>query len=151
MPLEMLAELLEENRGGVWYLPDPVDAKGVQALAKRNGFAYFHIDGKNIARKEQLLNHLATALHFPKDFGHNWDALEECLTDMDWVDAEGYVIYYEHIEALQATGDQLDTFVEILRDAVQSWKEDDTAMVVLLTGGKPPKGVKRLKKEAEAD
>ena len=151
MPLEMLAELLEENRGGVWYLPEPVDAKAVQTLAKRNNFAYFHIDGKNIARKEQLLNHVATALHFPKDFGHNWDALEECLTDMDWVDAEGYVIYYEHIEALQATGDQFDTFVEILRDAVQSWKEDDTAMIVLLAGGKPPRGVKRLKKEAEAD
>ena len=151
MPLEMLAELLEENRGGVWYLPDAVDAKGVQSLAKRNNFAYFHIDGKNIARKEQLLNHVATAMHFPKDFGHNWDALEECLTDMDWVDAEGYVIYYEHIEALQATGDQFDTFVEILRDAVQSWKEDESAMIVLLTGGKPPKGVKRLKKEAETD
>jgi RNAse (barnase) inhibitor barstar len=151
MPLELLADLLEENRGGVWYLPEPVDAKGVQALAKRNSFAYFHIDGKNIARKEQLLNHVATALHFPKDFGHNWDALEECLTDMDWVDAEGYLIYYEHIEGLQATGDQFDTFVEILRDAVQSWKEDDTAMIVLLAGGKAPKGVKRLKREAEAD
>jgi RNAse (barnase) inhibitor barstar len=151
MPLEMLADLLEENRGGVWYLPEPVDAKGVQALAKRNSFAYFHIDGKNIARKEQLLNHVATALHFPKDFGHNWDALEECLTDMDWVDAEGYLIYYEHIEGLQAAGDQFDTFVEILRDAVQSWKEDDAAMIVLLAGGKAPKGVKRLKREAEAD
>jgi RNAse (barnase) inhibitor barstar len=151
MPLELLADLLEENRGGVWYLPEPVDAKGVQALAKRNSFAYFHIDGKNIARKEQLLNHVATALHFPKDFGHNWDALEECLTDMDWVDAEGYLIYYEHIEGLQATGDQFDTFVEILRDAVQSWKEDDAAMIVLLAGGKAPKGVKRLKREAEAD
>jgi len=151
MPLEMLADLLEENRGGVWYLPEPVEAKSVQALAKRNGFAYFHIDGKNIARKEQLLNHVATALHFPGDFGHNWDALEECLTDMDWVDADGYLIYYEHIEGLQGAGDQFDTFVEILRDAVQSWKEDDSAMIVLLAGGKPPKGVKRLKKEAEAD
>jgi RNAse (barnase) inhibitor barstar len=151
MPLEMLADLLEENRGGVWYLPEPVEAKSVQTLAKRHGFAYFHIDGKNIARKEQLLNHVATALHFPKDFGHNWDALEECLTDMDWVDADGYVIYYEHIEGLQAAGDQFDTFVEILRDAVQSWKDDDSAMIVLLSGGKPPKGVKRLKKEAEAD
>ena len=152
MPLEMLAELLEENRGGVWYLPEPIDAKGVQTLAKRNNFAYFHIDGKNISRKEQLLNHVATALHFPKDFGHNWDALEECLTDMDWVDAEGYLIYYEHIEGLQAAHpDQLETLVEILRDAVQSWKEDDAAMIVLLAGGKAPKGVKRLKKEAEAD
>ena len=97
------------------------------------------------------LAHVA-ALHFPNDFGHNWDALEECLTDLEWEDASGYVIYYEHIQALQdAHPDQFDTLVEILRDAVASWKEDDTAMIVLLAGGKPPKGVKRLKKEAEAD
>ena len=151
MALEALESLLEANRGGVWSLPARADPKAVQSVAKRAGYAFFHIEGKNISRKEQLLNHVATAMHFPKDFGHNWDALEECLTDMDWVDADGYVIYYEHIEALQATGDQFDTFVEILRDAVQSWKEDDTAMIVLLTGGKPPKGVKRLRKEAEAD
>ena len=145
MPLEMLADLLEENRGGVWYLPEPVEAKSVQALAKRHGFAYFHIDGKNIARKEQLLNHVATALHFPGDFGHNWDALEECLTDMEWVDADGYVIYYDHIDALMsAHPDQFATLVEILRDAVASWKEDGTAMVVLLSGSKAPKGVGKL-------
>ena len=149
MPLEMLADLLEENRGGVWYLPDPVDSRSMQTLAKRNAFAYFHIDGKNIARKEQLLNHVATALHFPTDFGHNWDALEECLTDMEWVDADGYLSYYEHIEGLQsAHPDQFETLVEILRDAVASWKEDDTAMIVLLAGGKAPKGVKRLKEAA---
>jgi RNAse (barnase) inhibitor barstar len=149
MPLEMLADLLEENRGGVWYLAEPVDTRSLQTLAKRSGFAYFHIDGKNIARKEQLLNHVATALHFPTDFGQNWDALEECLTDMEWVDADGYLIYYEHIEGLQsAHPDQFETLVEILRDAVSSWKEDDTAMVVLLAGGKAPKGVKRLKEAA---
>ena len=149
--LDVLADLLEDNAGGVWYLPEPVDGRQLQSLAKKSGFAYFHIDGKNVARKEQLLNHVATALHFPSDFGHNWDALEECLTDMEWVDASGYLIYYEHIESLQeAHPDQFDTLVEILRDAVASWKEDDTAMIVLLTGGKVPKGVKRLK-EATAD
>src|SRR5215212_1935797 len=133
MPLEMLADLLEENHGGVWYLPEPVDAKRVQALAKRNGFAYFHIEGKNITRKEQLLNHVATALHFPKDFGHNWDALEECLTDMEWADAD--VVFYDHIDGLLAAHpDQFETFVEICRDAVASWKEDDKAMLVLLSG-----------------
>src|SRR6478672_10553049 len=152
MALAALESVVEADKGGVWFLPSPVDAKHVQAAAKRAGFAFFHIEGKTISRKEQLLNHVATALHFPNDFGHNWDALEECLTDMEWEDASGYVIYYEHIEALQeAHPDQFDTLVEILRDAVASWKEDDTAMVVLLAGGKPPKGVKRLKKEAEAD
>jgi hypothetical protein len=51
---------------------------------------------------------------------------------------------------LNAHPDQFETLVEILRDAVGSWKEDGTAMVVLLAGGKPPKGVSKLK-ETQAD
>jgi len=146
MALEALQSLLEENRGGVHFVPGNPDAKALQKLAKSAGYAFFHIDGKNIARKEQLLNHAATAMHFPKSFGHNWDALEECLTDLEWVDGDGYLIYYDHIDGLlNDHPDQFETLVEILRDAVASWKEDDEAMVALLSGSKAPKGVAKLK------
>ena len=150
MSLDALESLLEGNRGGVWFLPSHESPKAIQAAAKRAGFAFFHVEGKNIARKEQLLNHVATALHFPKHFGNNWDALEECLTDLEWIDADGYVLYYDHIDALmEAHPDQFETLVEIVRDAVASWKEDGTAMVVLLSGTKAPKGVSRLKEKPE--
>ena len=149
MSVTTLESVLEESRGGVWFLPAHKEPRSLQKLAKSQGFAFFHVEGKNIGRKEQLLNHVATALHFPGDFGHNWDALEECLTDMEWVDADGYVIYYDHIDALMAAHpDQFATLVEILRDAVASWKADGTAMVVLLSGSKAPKGVPRLGEQA---
>ena len=150
MPLQAIESVLEDGRSGVWFLPKPEEQRKLQAAAKKAGYAFFHIDGKNISRKEQLLNHVATALHFPGDFGHNWDALEECLTDLEWVDAEGYVIYYDHIDSLlTAHPDQFETFVEIVRDAVASWKEDGEAMVVLLSGAKPPKGVAKLSAKEE--
>ena len=150
MPLQALETMLEENRGGVWFLPGHLEPRAVQKTAKAASFAYFHIEGKNIARKEQLLNHVATVLQFPNHFGQNWDALEECLTDLEWVDGDGYVIYYDHIDGLLGTHpDQFETLVEILRDAVASWKADGTAMVVLLSGTKAPKGVGRLKAKEE--
>lgn len=146
MPLEAIQSLLEDARGGVWFLPRPLEAKSLQAAAKRAGYAFFHLDGKNIERKEQLLNHVATVLRFPNHFGQNWDALEECLTDLEWVDGDGYLIYFDHIDGLlSAHPDQFATFVEIVRDAVESWKEDGEAMVVLLSGAKAPKGVSKLK------
>jgi RNAse (barnase) inhibitor barstar len=149
MPLEALASLLEEPRGGVWFLPEHADPKAVQKLAKAEGLAFFHIEGKNIGGKEQLMTSVATALRLPKHFGKNWDALEECLSELE-DGADGYVIYYDHIDTLLgAHPDQFETLVEILRDAVASWKEDDTAMVVLLSGSKAPKGVSRLKDGAE--
>ena len=65
--------------------------------------------------------------------------------DMEWAEADGYVIYYDHIDPLlEAHPDQFETLVEILRDAVASWKEDGTAMVVLLSGSKAPKRVAKL-------
>lgn len=145
MALDAVRSLLEEKRGGLWFVRDPVDVKGLQRLAKAGGFAFFHIDGKSIAGKEQLLNSFATALGLPKHFGHNWDALEECLVDLG-VDADGYVICYDHIDGLLAAHpDQFETLVEIFGDAIASWKEDDTPMVVLLSGTHAPKGVAKLK------
>jgi len=150
MGVEAVESLLEDAHGGVWFLPNRIEPKSLQSAAKRAGFDAFVIDGSKIARKEQLLNAAALALRFPKDFGHNWDALEECLTDLEWVDGEGFLIYYDHIDGLlEAHPDQFETLVEILRDAVASWKEDGTAMIVLLSGAKPPKGVSKLKASAD--
>jgi RNAse (barnase) inhibitor barstar len=145
MALDALASLLEAKRGGVWFLADPVEPKAVQKLAKARGFAFVHFDGKNIAGKDQLMNHVATALRLPKTFGRNWDALEESLVDLEWVDDDGFLIYYDHIDPLlNAHPDQFETLVELFRDAVGSWKEDGTAMIVLLQGTKAPKGVSKL-------
>lgn len=145
MPLDALNGLLEDERGGVFFLPRHAAPAEVQAAARRARFAYFHVEGKNVTRKEQLLAHVATALRFPEYFGDNWDALEECLTDLSWIDAPGYVIYFDHIDLLlEKHPDQVETFVEICRDAVGSWKEDGTAMIVLLSGAMAPKGVAKL-------
>ncbi len=146
MPLAALEPLLEARQGGVFFLAAHADPKAIQKQAKAHGFASFHIEGKTIARKEQLMNQLATSLGLPKHFGHNWDALEECLNDMEGVEGDGFVIYYDHIDPLlEGHPSEFETLVEILRDSVASWKEDETAMVVLLSGTKAPKGVAKLK------
>ena len=152
MSLNVVETLLEQNRGGIWFIVAQKEPRALQKVAKAAGYAFFHIDGKTIGRKEHLLTHMATAMRFPKEFGQNWDALEDHLTDLEWVDADGYLIYYDHIDGLLGPHpDQFETFVEILRDAVASWKEDGTAMVVLLSGSKPPKGVAKLGPKPDED
>lgn len=144
MAPEALSTLLESGKGGVYFIP-PTPVKTVQSAAKSAGLRCFHIEGKSIERKEQMLNAVATALQMPPHFGHNWDALEEGLIDID-DDAPGYLIYYDHIDPLLAAHpDQFQTFIEVCRDAVATWKADDTPMVVLCSGTKAPKGLPRLK------
>jgi RNAse (barnase) inhibitor barstar len=42
-----------------------------------------HLDGSGIGSKETFLDAVSAALTFPDYFGHNWDALDECLRDIE--------------------------------------------------------------------
>ena len=115
-----------------------------------NGFVLKIIKGRQCKTPASLFAEFAQAMKFPDYFGHNWDALEESLVELDWAGSSGVVIYYDHIDGLlAANGDQFETLVEICRDAVASWKEDETAFVVIFSGTKPPKGVSKLSSKEE--
>lgn len=64
------------------------------------------------------LQAIAGALAFPDWFGKNWDALEDCLSDLSWREAEGYVLMFEHA----AAGDDLGILTEVLAAAAEYWK-----------------------------
>jgi len=44
-----------------------------------NKLTVVHLDGTKITDKQSFLKEIAEALEFPEGFGHNWDALEDCL------------------------------------------------------------------------
>ena len=146
MAQAMIESVLDQEEGGVYFVPGPVDARHAQTAARKANLAFFHVDGRNVQRKEQLMTALATALRLPSHFGKNWDALEESLIDLEPVDGKGYFLLYDHIDPLlEAHPDQFQTLVEILRDAVQSWHEDETVLKIVLSGAKAPKGVAKAR------
>jgi len=67
---------------------------------RSDGFVIFEIDCSAISTKEQLLGAVATEMQFPAYFGGNWDALEECLRDMTWLPANGYLLILRSAEQL---------------------------------------------------
>ena len=92
------------------FVDDPVAFRDADALVVR-------IPAK--ARgKEKLLNILSEKLRFPRYFGHNWDALEECLGDLSWLgDAARVTIVHEGLP-FSPSGEQLMTYVAVLHSAV---------------------------------
>lgn len=80
----------------------PDRANDIQGALDRSPLAVVEIRGDEIATDRDLFAAIATAMKFPDYFGMNWDALDECLRDMDWLPAAGYVL--------------------VVRDATELWK-----------------------------
>lgn len=57
-----------------------------------DGFLCHELDAAAVADKAALLSAVAAALDFPVWFGRNWDALDECLADLDLGTAPGLVL-----------------------------------------------------------
>jgi hypothetical protein len=66
------------------------------------GVALGTMDGSGLGSKQQVMEALAVAMRFPDYFGRNWDAVDECLGDMSWWPAQGYVLCVERAESLWA-------------------------------------------------
>lgn len=128
------AELLRDPaRSGVYRLPD--EAAWVARTAKTNRFAYWRIDLTKIGDKAGLLTALARTLDFPDWFGGNWDALQDCLGDLSWTTAPGYVVVLEHCQGLatRARGD-FKTLLEVLAATADFWREQRIPFWVFVGG-----------------
>ena len=92
-------------------------------------FALKIIQGAKGLTTDGLLTECARALDFPDYFGHNWDALEECLTDLEWLPAKGYILLITDAGCvLPDDEEEYETFLEILRDAGEAWGTGQAGM-----------------------
>ena len=93
------------------------------------GFVLKIIKGRHCKAPANLFAEFARALEFPDYFGHNWDALEECLADLEWLPAKGYILLVTNAEGvLPEDEEEYETFLEILRDAGEAWGNGQAGM-----------------------
>jgi RNAse (barnase) inhibitor barstar len=64
------------------------------------GIGLVRVDGDAVTEDGDLMDALAVGFSFPDYFGHNWDAVDECLRDLSWLPAEGYVLVVRRAERL---------------------------------------------------
>ena len=93
------------------------------------GLALKVIKGRLCKTPATLYAEFARALAFPDYFGHNWDALEECLTDLEWLPANGYILLItDAASVLSSDETEFETLLEILRDAGEAWGSGQAGM-----------------------
>jgi RNAse (barnase) inhibitor barstar len=95
--------------------------------------AVLRVELKGVRSKKALLETLATGLKLPKHFGHNWDALADCLTDDAWAKAASItVLLLDAGSAETRFGENWATLLECFDDAILWWDEHGKAFRVVV-------------------
>lgn len=88
-----------------------------------------------ISDERELLIAVADALRFPSYFGENYNALYDCLRDLQWIDTRKIVLV--HVDLPQISADGLKVYLEILRDSASDWEFDaERELVVVFDASK---------------
>ena len=129
---KLLQRLSDASKSGVYRASrsdEILDATGGSALK----IARIGLEG--VSGKEALMQRIAQGLEFPQWFGGNWDALEDCLTDLSWSKAGGHVLLIEGAAGLP--GDERGTLVDILASAASSWAQRGRSFFAVFLNGAP--------------
>jgi len=96
-------------------------AEDIEKMFSPLGFFILRLDGASVADKRELLAALAEGLRFPGYFGHNWDALLDCLRSLpDFITAQGYAVIIERSALfLKDSPEDMEDFRDIAGTAAE--------------------------------
>jgi RNAse (barnase) inhibitor barstar len=122
--IELGTLLADAAQAGAYF----VDSHNREALLEAGAtlrFAVLAVDLRGCRDADAAMPEIADALRFPEWFGENLDALADCLSDLSWFPAEGYVLLLEHTAEWRAQEPEtLEAVLEILNQTAERWAED---------------------------
>ena len=125
-------DLTRPAQSGVYF----VGADDLDRLARTAAKADLCVCRTDLAGchdKDELLRRLAASLYLPPTFGHNWDALADCMRDLGWLPAWGHVLVFEHVDALRrAAPADFDVLLGVLDDAATFAADHDAPWFAFL-------------------
>ena len=114
---KLIHRLQDAARSGV-YRTNRIDP--LADAVRGSGLDFARVGMQGVSGKPALMKALRARLRLPAWFGENWDALEDCLTDLSWREAEGHVIAFEACETLPR--EDLDVLIQVLDAAADFWR-----------------------------
>ncbi len=89
------------------------------------------LEGNKMQTRDDLFFEVSYKLKFPNYFGNNWNALDECLQDLEWIDDTkinivikdyGLILNLDH-------SDEKTIFMSCIKDADDYWRLDGTKTI----------------------
>lgn len=133
--MTMSIQLADSRQSGVFRC----SGEQAQALLQQAGAQGFTTAALEIANADRaaVFEGFAAALRFPEWFGANWDALADCLTDLSWLDASGYMLVLRGSAKLAGAlaVDDWTALQDVLTEAAEFWRDEGVPFWVLWVEG----------------
>jgi len=113
--------LAQAEQAGI-YRFSALEREALEKASKALGFAVFNVNLEGCADLDAILPTLGKTLNFPNWYGANLDALNDCLTDLSWHEAKGYLLLFSEADALYAATASFSALNEVLTAAIEEWQ-----------------------------
>lgn len=117
--------LANPELAGVYEIPEGgIDA--ILAAAEANKHIVYRADLRSARTRDQLLKIVGEGLEMPAWYGANYDALMDCLCDMNWVPAPGYTVILENCHNINTlAAPEFNMLIDVFAGAANAWREED--------------------------
>lgn len=87
------------------------------------GILLLELDAHLMTTLGGLYQEFTSMFQLPDYFGENLNALDECLTDLEWLPSAGYLLNIKNAEFLlkEETGDVFEGLLSVLKNAGEEW------------------------------
>lgn len=95
----------------------------LELSGKNKGAIVRKIRGRKSLSIDDFFNEVSAALQFPFYFGENWNALSDCLADLDWLVGDMFVVLVSETMLLMRewNGEEISTLLRVLARANKDW------------------------------
>ncbi len=129
---KLLQRLSDASRSGVYRVARPDE---VLDATQGSRLRVSRIVLAGVRDKAALLASVSHAMRFPAWFGANWDALQDCLTDLSWLEAPGHVLLVEQSTELPAA--DFAEFTDVLASVAEHWAGRGRPFFAVFVDGPP--------------
>lgn len=141
-----LKELISQHLRGVYLADQSLSSESLKkSIGKANWF-FAYLDGSCICNTQSLFKVTAQALKFPAQFGQNWDAFADYLTDLHWIESANMLVWYRDYTRFAIQ--EPDQFAIALHQLVYATRSvQHGGYIILMSGDEKnlPKKIQRCK------
>jgi hypothetical protein len=115
------ARLPQVDQAGIFRLQSS-DQGVIEKVTEILGYPCFRVDIGNCADLGEVLAAFGHDLAFPEWYGANLDALNDCLTDLSWREAKGYVLCLTGVDTARVESEGWAALNDVLASVVDEWR-----------------------------